>query len=124
MANKDRVHFLGYVTEIEELLAAVDLLLLTSTTEGLPLIILEAFSVGTPVVAAAVGDVPEIISNGQNGMLVYSRKVSEFANCCMKFLSDRQLMEKAATLCRQTVADHFNLEAQRQFYLSLYCPQA
>lgn len=66
----DLVWFFGHRFDIPQLLAATDLLVLPSFDEGLPLVILEAMAVKKPVVATAVGGVPEIISHKETGLLV------------------------------------------------------
>jgi len=65
-----RVHFLGVVEDIGPLLAAADAVVLPSLWEGLPLSMLEAMARSRPVVASAVGGVPEVIEDGIHGQLV------------------------------------------------------
>ena len=66
----DRVVFAGAQPRPEEYFAAMDVFALTSRSEGTPLAILEAWAAGTPVVATAVGGVPDLIRNGETGLLV------------------------------------------------------
>jgi len=66
----DRVHLLGAVVNVADVLAAVDLFVLPSRVEGLPLALLEAMAAGKPVIATAVGGVPEAIESNVNGILV------------------------------------------------------
>jgi glycosyltransferase involved in cell wall biosynthesis len=66
----DRVHLLGAVVNVADVLAAIDVFVLPSRVEGLPLALLEAMAAGKPVVATAVGGVPEVIEPGVNGLLV------------------------------------------------------
>ncbi|MDD5503912.1 MAG: glycosyltransferase family 4 protein [Candidatus Omnitrophica bacterium] len=63
------IKFLGWQEDIADILSRVDMLLLTSRWEGLPVVILEAFAAGKPVIATKAGGIPEIISNGVNGFL-------------------------------------------------------
>lgn len=65
-----RVHFLGQVGDTTEVLRATDVLLLTSRTEGLPGVVLEAAAAGVPAVATSVGAVPEVIVHGCTGAVV------------------------------------------------------
>jgi glycosyltransferase involved in cell wall biosynthesis len=64
-----RVRCLGLRTDIPRLLSAADLFLLTSVTEGIPLVLIEALAVGLPVVATRVGGVEEVIEDGKTGLL-------------------------------------------------------
>lgn len=65
-----RVHFLGQVTDTTEVFRAADVLLLTSRTEGLPAVVLEAAAAGVPAVATSVGAVSELVRHGRTGAVV------------------------------------------------------
>jgi glycosyltransferase involved in cell wall biosynthesis len=68
----DRVYFAGQVSQSEtiRLMAACDFFVLNSTYEGLPHVVLEAMSLGLPVIATAVGGTPEVVCDGHNGRLI------------------------------------------------------
>ena len=65
----DRVHFLGWATDLPALYGALDVVVLTSRNEGTPVALIEAAAAGRPVVATAVGGVPEVVKDGQTGFL-------------------------------------------------------
>ncbi|MEU8245997.1 glycosyltransferase [Nonomuraea sp. NPDC048916] len=67
--ESDAVRFLGCVPQASRLIAAADLLVLSSAYEGLPVVVMEALAAGVPVVSTAVGGVPELIEHGRNGYL-------------------------------------------------------
>jgi glycosyltransferase involved in cell wall biosynthesis len=64
------VHFTGYQPEPQRFLSTLDVFALTSRSEGMPLVVLEAWAAGVPVVASAVGGLPQLVSHGENGLLV------------------------------------------------------
>ena len=64
------VEFLGYREDVSPVLGSLDLFVLPSLTEGIPLALLEAMAAGLPVIATAVGGVPEVVEDGTSGMLV------------------------------------------------------
>lgn len=64
-----RVRLLGRVPEARRLVAAADLLVLSSRHEGMPVVVMEALAAGVPVVSTAVGGVPDLITSGRNGIL-------------------------------------------------------
>jgi glycosyltransferase involved in cell wall biosynthesis len=67
---EDRVRFLGYRTDARALIGLLDVLVVPSLTEGSPLIVLEAMAAGVPVVASAVGGIPDQVRHGEEGLLV------------------------------------------------------
>jgi glycosyltransferase involved in cell wall biosynthesis len=67
---RDRVRYLGAVPGANRLVAAADALVLSSTYEGLPVVVMEAIAAGVPVVSTAVGGVPDLVRDGDNGILV------------------------------------------------------
>lgn len=90
---ESRVHFLGSLDDPGPLLAAADAFVLPSKWEGLPLALLEAMARSRPVVASAVGGVPEVIEHGENGWLVPPGDVTALAEALELFhrKSDRAM---------------------------------
>jgi glycosyltransferase involved in cell wall biosynthesis len=74
-----RVQFLGQRTDISDLLPGFDVFVLPSITEGMPNAVLEAMAAGIPVVASRVGGVPEIVQDGETGLLVEPESPSDLA---------------------------------------------
>ncbi|MFW6089702.1 MAG: glycosyltransferase family 4 protein [Gemmatimonadota bacterium] len=101
-AVRNSVDFLGYRSDVPHILHAVDLLALPSRSEGMPLAVLEAFACGLPVVAHAVGGVPELVVDGVNGRLVPLRPAA-LATALADVLSDAGLRERLANAARASV---------------------
>jgi len=96
-----RVRFLGQVAhhELSDFYAAADVLVHMSSREGMPNVVLEAMACGTPVVAGAVGGIPEIISPPFHGRLLASRTpqaLAEAVNELLRFPSDRSALRRRA----------------------------
>lgn len=77
--NQDNIVFLGYRSDIQNIIAQMDYIVLSSLWEGLPLTPIEAFSVHRPVIGTAVDGTKEIIENGNNGFLIAPRSAQEIA---------------------------------------------
>jgi glycosyltransferase involved in cell wall biosynthesis len=92
----ERAHFLGARTrgQVLELFRAADASVLTSAWENFPHTVVEALAVGTPVLATAVGGVPEVVRDGENGLLVPARDAPAFAAAVRRFLDDPELQER------------------------------
>ena len=88
-----RVRFLGAGTrdDVVALFRAVDVGLLTSAWENLPHTLLEALAVGTPVIATAVGGIPEVVVDGENGVLVPAGDVPAIAAAIDRLRTDADL---------------------------------
>jgi glycosyltransferase involved in cell wall biosynthesis len=81
-------------TEIAKYMAAADVFVLASISEGLGVVILEALSSGLPVVATSVGGIVDIISNENNGLLVEARNYNDLAHAVIRILSDAELKNR------------------------------
>ena len=80
-----RVCFLGQVEDLGPLLAAADAVVLPSRWEGLPLVLLEAMARGRPVVATAVGGIPEVVGDGEHARLVPAEDARALADALEAF---------------------------------------
>lgn len=99
----DSVIFAGYRQDVSHLLHAADVLALPSRSEGMPLAALEALASGVPVVAHAVGGVPELVRDGANGVLV-PVDVDALATALADVLADDRLRQQLASRARDSVA--------------------
>ena len=101
----DRVQFLGGGSrdEVLELFRAADGSLLSSAWENFPHTVVEALAVGTPVIATAVGGVPEIVRDGQNGLLVPAQDVAGLSAAIGRFASDAELRARLAAAAAPSV---------------------
>jgi len=102
-----RVRFAGALArdEVLTLFRAADAALLTSTWENLPHSVLEALAVGTPVVATAVGGVPEVVRDGANGLLVPAGDVAAIAAAIDRLAGDEALRATLAANAAGSVAE-------------------
>jgi L-malate glycosyltransferase len=88
------VTFHGWVENPRELLARSDVFLLPSDTEGLPLSIIEAMGVGLPCIATNVGGIPELVVNGETGMLISTNSAAELAEAVSELIKNPEQREK------------------------------
>jgi glycosyltransferase involved in cell wall biosynthesis len=86
-----RVHPIGVRADIPDLLAAADLFALASDYEGLPVAVIEAMAAGLPVVATAVGGVPELVEHNVTGLLVPARDRTALSAALLKLVCDARL---------------------------------
>ena len=98
-----RVRFLGLRKDIPSVLSASDVLVHSSLREGLPRVVLEALAVGTPVVATAVGGVPDAVTDGVSGLLVPPEDPAALAGAVLATLGDRAGAARRAEAGRTAV---------------------
>jgi glycosyltransferase involved in cell wall biosynthesis len=107
----DRISFLGRLDRADVLreLGAADVLVMASEHEGLPHAAIEALASGTPVVALAVGGLPELVTDGANGILVDAGTPSALGEALARMASDPNLLEKLRGSARRD-ASRWSLE--------------
>jgi glycosyltransferase involved in cell wall biosynthesis len=113
------VAFLGLRDDVPRLLAAMDVFVLTSHNEANPVSILEAMSVGRPIVATNVGSIHEAMTDGTTGLLVPPGDAAALSKCVLQLLQDRTLSRSMGAAGRRSVIARWSLEAMVERYEQL-----
>ena len=120
---KECIYLLGSKDNIIEQLKYIDILVLCSYIEGLPLTPLEAFSMGVPVIATNIDGTNEEIISGFNGYLVGTKDIEDFKDKILKIYKDRELYSKMKDNCIKIFNTKFNnkiyYEAHNKIYKEL-----
>ena len=116
------VRFLGLMPRVCELLARADLFLLPSRTESFGLAALEALASGVPVVASAVGGLPEVVRDGVSGLLVPPEQPSELARAIASLLGDEARRSAMARAARADALERFAPDPAIDRYERLLIP--
>ena len=106
----ERVHFLGLVEEMPSFYRACDVVCVPSQSESFGRTVIEAFAVGTPVVATAVGGMRETIEDGGTGLLVEYGDVEALAGALGRLLGDERLRSALAWRARQKAESEYREE--------------
>jgi glycosyltransferase involved in cell wall biosynthesis len=106
----DRLHLLGLRQDVPDVLAAFDVFVLSSHDEGMSNAIMEAMSVGKPVVATDVGGGSEMVSRGVTGLLVPPKVVAPLAEAILQILNTPELGAQMGRHARRVVDERFAVE--------------
>lgn len=117
---KERVIFLGFRRDVEEIAIDFDVILMPSLSEGLPLALLESMALGKPVVASEVGGIPEVIKDGINGVLVPPEDAGALAERIIGLLMSNEMREKLGENARQTVLSKFTAKIMAENTMRIY----
>jgi glycosyltransferase involved in cell wall biosynthesis len=115
-----RVHLLGLRSDVPAVLAAADLFVLPSLSEGLPLALLEAMFAGCPIVATDVGQVRVALANGTAGVLVDPGNTEALAAALDRMLSDPAEARRLGTVAAVHAAGEYDLSRMVQRYVGIY----
>lgn len=118
---REAVVFTGFRSDVPSLLQAMDCFVLASTrTEGVPQSLLQAFAAGVPVVASAIGGIPEVVKDGETGVLVPPEDAAALARAIDSILRDAPGAVARARRARRLVEEEFSHEASISRLLELY----
>lgn len=119
----NRVSLLGNRSDIGDLMAASDIFVLSSRWEGLGIVLIEAASVGLPLVSFKVGGVVEVVRHDETGFLVEPEDTDELARSLAALIRDRRLRERMGQAGRRLYAERFTLgkcvEETERFYAAV-----
>ena len=112
--------FLGYRNDVQNLMSQLDLIVLSSLWEGLPLTPIEAFSVGKTVVATAVDGTPEIVKDGENGLLVEAKSPDQIAQKVIWMIKNKQEKKMMELNAIRTFEEEFSFKVFTNTVLDYY----
>jgi len=106
----DNIYMIGFQQEVAELFSLCDIVLLTSETEGLPNVVIEAMLLARPVIAFDVGDVKELIRSDLTGRVVPPNDIYLMTQRAQELLMRPELRESIGQNARKFIKENFSLE--------------
>ena len=116
----ERVHFLGFRSDVAELLPLFDLFVLSSTEEGISLTLIEAMAAGLPIVATRVGGNPEVVIDGETGLLVEAGQPAALAAAIGSLLGEPDTRARMGRRGREVALEKFDIERLIDEYQAIY----
>lgn len=117
---KDKIIFTGFRDNIPFYLSAMDILAFPSNEESFGGTVLEAMAMKVPVAAFDSGGVPDIIINGETGLLAARNNISEFTDALLKLIKDQELRSRFSDAGRKRARDHFEMRTIMNRFVELY----
>jgi len=114
------IHFEGHCENIAMQLQTLDALLMTSDHEGLPMVLLEAMCLKTPIIAHAVGGIPHLLEQGKSGTLVHDHNAETFAAAITRQLTHHEETQRKTQNAFARVNQHYSAQQNASNYLHLY----
>ncbi len=106
----DNVHLLGVKSNMQEIMCSADMLLLNSTLEGMPLVLLEAMSCSLPVITTPAGGIPELVRPGKDGVVTKGFEQEEFAQTIIELIENDAKRKSLGQAGRKRVEESFSME--------------
>jgi glycosyltransferase involved in cell wall biosynthesis len=116
----DLVYFLGFREDVPRILASLDVFVLSSHLEGLGTSIMDAMASRLPVVATAVGGIPEVVADGETGLLVPPRSPEALAEAILRLHDDRALARRLGNRGHEVVHEKFSAESMARRIIEIY----
>ncbi|MDA7980868.1 MAG: glycosyltransferase, partial [Pirellulales bacterium] len=117
---QNAVHLAGLQEETRPYFAAMDVYLMTSEFEGLPIALLESMSMAVPPVVTAVGGIPEVVRHDQNGCLRRFGELDQLTDDVVRLARDDSLRFRLGQAARQTVVADFSMERMQRELEAIY----
>lgn len=115
---ENRIFTYGAKDDVTNIISQCDIGILTSDSEGLPVALLEYGAQGKAVVVTAVGEIPSVIKNGENGLLVERRDADAMTSALLELMRETELRNRLGERLRQTVIENYSEEGIIEKYLN------
>ncbi|HWP84920.1 MAG TPA: glycosyltransferase family 4 protein, partial [Terriglobia bacterium] len=120
MNLEEKIRFLGFRSDLEEMLALADIMVHPSHMEGVPLAVLSGMAAGLPVVATRVGGLPEIVRHGETGVLIPPREPSVLAREVIQLIDHPEARRRFGQAARRFVETEYSLQEATNRVHTLY----
>lgn len=114
------ITFVGYQDSTDRFLSTIDVFVMPSLSEGLPMALLEAMACKKPIVASSVGGIPEVINDGENGILVPPANPEALSLGILKLCTDRYHWARMSQKAKELVEKSFSSRNMAEQYVALY----
>lgn len=115
-----KVYFTGWREDVADMLNAMDIFILPSFSEGLPVCLLEAMSIGLPCIASRVGGIEEVVRDGITGLIVKPGNLSDLNRAVARLIDNDDLRQRLGLAARIYVKEHFQPSFYVDKVLSVY----
>jgi glycosyltransferase involved in cell wall biosynthesis len=116
----ERVRLLGYRSDVLEIYQALDAYALSSIREGLPNVLLEAMAVAVPVAATRIAGVPNLIRDGENGLLIPPGDLDALTAALSRLHGDPPLRDRLGAAARRTIEEQYSFRDRMRKIADLY----
>lgn len=116
----DGVRFLGFRSDLEHVLSLADIMVHPSHMEGVPLAVLSGLAAGLPVVATAVGGLPEVVRDGESGILIPPGQPETLASVVLDLAADEARRRSLGARARRFIEEEYSLDAAARRVTTLY----
>ncbi len=106
----DKISFTGFRSDIKDILASIDIFVMPSLLEGLPMILLEAMAMGKPIVATNIDGINEVVENGKTGLLVPPKAPEALSEAIVNLLIHRDQACQMGINARRVVEERFGVD--------------
>lgn len=114
------IQFKGHCDNIAQQLKTLDALVMASDHEGLPMVLLEAMCLNTVIIAHAVGGIPNLLDQGQCGVLVHNHSAQAFSDAIIKLIKQPEQHQLLAQRAFEQVKQNYSADRAASQYLKLY----
>ena len=116
----EKVIFVGHRDDVYDVIETIDILVLPSYHEGIPMVLLEAMALKRAVIASRVGGIPEVVDHGVNGLLVSAGSENELTAACKLLIRDKSLADRLGEAARSKVEIYFSSKGMCEKVTSIY----
>lgn len=116
----DVIKFIGFRKDIPDLMSTADVFVLPSVAEAFGIVFAEAIYLGTPIVATKIGGIPEIVTEGVDGILIPPADSNAIAEAVADLINNPEKLESLANSGKQKVIERFEFEDMTRNYEAVY----